>query len=212
MGLPGGYGAASCTLKPCVRTYSSSIEAGYLKERLESRSPDIKWGSSRGEYQYGLLDTHCVSAEEGAFLTARGYELHSATRWIPFHGDPIHYNSPVDYEHYYSNDWSDNLERLLHGKCVYLIPGWFLWQIGYGDGNGPFTRNPAASQFVGTVQSLKRDRSVSGEQIHNVFDGPEVLQSIYNHGRVEFGWWFGCWEWKLASELAATAQRWYFRG
>lgn len=125
-----GYGAASCTLESCVRTYNSSIEAGYLKERLEYRSPDIRWGSVRGEYQYGLLDTQCVSAEEGAFLTARGYELHNATRWIPFHGDPIHYNSPVDYEHYYSNDWSDNLERLLHGKCVYLIPGWFLWQIG----------------------------------------------------------------------------------
>lgn len=26
---------------------------------------------------------------------------------------------------------------------------------------------------------------MSGERIHNVFDGPEVLQSIYNHGRVD---------------------------
>lgn len=71
-----GYGAASFTLRPCVRTYSASIEAGYLREELISQSEAIDWGrlsqstdsqSGHGDGPYhGLLDTQCVSAQDGA--------------------------------------------------------------------------------------------------------------------------------------------------
>lgn len=179
-----GYGAASCTLKPCVRTYNATIEAGYLKERLVSRSSDVIWGSMRREFKYGLLDTQCVSAEERAFLSTRGYELHNDTRWIPFRGDLKDYNSP---ENEGSSEWPNKLESLLHRSCVYLIPGWFLRKAGFGNGEGSAARNPAASPFVGTVQGLYWDINESGETIVNNFGGPEILQSIYNYGRVDFG-------------------------
>lgn len=180
-----GYGAASCTLSPCVRTYSATIEAGYLKERLVSQSPDVPWAPLRDGYYYGLLDTQCVSEQESAFLSARGYELNNSTRWIPFYGDPDFDSSSLP-RGKYSSGWLDNLESLFHHKCVYVINGEILYKVGYGNGNGPFANNPAASQFVGTVQSLSWDSGVSGVWVLNTFNGPEVLQKIYNYGRVDF--------------------------
>lgn len=178
-----GYGAARCTLKPCVRTYSASIEAGHLKEQLISQSPDIPWDASWSPHNYGILDSQCVSAQQAAFLTARGYELNSTTRWVPFNGDISTHRVTEDG---LSSDWLSNLESLLHNKCVYLMSMELMNKIGYGNGIGPWARNPAASQFVGTVQGLRWDWNEAGDTILNTFDGPEVLQNIYNYGRVDF--------------------------
>lgn len=58
-----GYRAVSRISKPCVCTYSASIEAGLLREQLISQSPNIKWGETRGLHYYGLLDSECMSAQ-----------------------------------------------------------------------------------------------------------------------------------------------------
>lgn len=178
-----GYGAASCTLKPCVRTYSASIQGGHLTERLISQSPDIPWGTSWEPGYFGVLDTHCVSAQQATFLTARGYELNNATRWIPFNGDLSSDDSSDERD---SNDWLSNLKPLLQQKCVYQMSRFFMNKVGYGNDMGPFVRNPTASHFIGTVQGLMWDRTKSDERVVNTFAGPEVLQHIYNYGRVDF--------------------------
>lgn len=90
-----GYGAARCILKPCVRTY---VEAAYLIERLVSQSPDVTWGPSWLPNYYGLLDSHCMLAQEAGFLKDRGYEMDNTTRWIPFDGDLNNNNSFLDNE------------------------------------------------------------------------------------------------------------------
>ncbi|KAJ0115175.1 hypothetical protein J7T55_001585 [Diaporthe amygdali] len=178
-----GYGAASCTLQPCIRTYRAKIEAGFLMEQLVSQSPDIRWGSPRDLYYHGLLDTKCMSIQEVAFLETRGYELHNTTRWIPFYGDPSN-NNMTTYD--VSSDWVSNVESLLRHKCLHLISRWFISKVGYGNGRGPSAHDPAASQFVGTVRGLMWDTNESDEDILNVFGGPEVLQNIYNYGKVDF--------------------------
>ncbi|KAI7788942.1 hypothetical protein LA080_005044 [Diaporthe eres] len=178
-----GYGAASSTLKPCVRTYSARIEAGTLKEQLISQSPDMDWGSSWGRNYYGLLDTHCVSAQQAAFLTSRGYELRNTTRWIPFYGD-VSAGHPL--EQWASNEWSSNLESLLRHKCVYLISPDFINKVAYANVMGAWNRTTAASQLVGTVRGLAADATEFVDRRFNVFDGPELLQDIYDYGRVDF--------------------------
>lgn len=179
-----GYGAASCTLKPCVRTYSAELDAGHLKERLISQSPDIDWGSSWGPNYYGLLDTQCVSAQQVDFLTSRGYEMHNTTRWIPFYGDV---SAGHTMEQLVSDEWPENLESLLRDKCVYIISPELINKVGYGNGMGAFNLNPAASLFVGTVRGLVKDKDESRlEDIYTIFDGPEVIQNIYDYGRVDF--------------------------
>lgn len=178
-----GYGAASCTLKPCVRTYRAELDAGHLKERLISQSPDIDWGSSWGPKYHGLLDTQCVSAQQAAFLTARGYEMQNTTRWIPFYGDA---SAAHAMEQLNSDEWLDNLESLLHHKCVYIISPQLMNKVGYGNAMGALNRNSAASQFVGTVRGLGKDYDESNNVIFANFDGPEVIQNIYDYGRVDF--------------------------
>lgn len=190
-----GYGAASCTLRPCVRTYSASVEAGHLREDLISQSAAIDWGRltqsadsqlgrniSDGPY-HGLLDTECVSTQEGAFLTTRGYDLQNTTGWIPFQGDLSQDSSSREEA---SSDWDSHVESLLRQNCLYLISGYFLYTVGYGNDMGPHVMNPDASDFVGTVQALMSGINQFGDDVYDVFGGPEMLQNIYDYGRVDF--------------------------
>ncbi|KAI0896075.1 hypothetical protein F4806DRAFT_50498 [Annulohypoxylon nitens] len=43
----GQYGAATCTLQPCVRVYNATVEAGHLTERLVTESGDLAWGKTQ---------------------------------------------------------------------------------------------------------------------------------------------------------------------
>lgn len=190
-----GYGAASCTLRPCVRTYSANIEAGHLTEQLTSQSAaiHIDWGSSLQSVDgsfgpddssyIGLLDTQCVSRQEGAFLATKGFDLHNTTRWIPFHRDLSDVSLSQEET---SSDWDSHVESLLRHNCLYLMSSNFLYAVGYGNNMGPHVTNPDASKFVGTVQALMPGVNQFGDYIYNVFGGPEILQNIYDYGRVDF--------------------------
>ncbi|KAK8061169.1 hypothetical protein PG997_015390 [Apiospora hydei] len=75
------YGAATCSLYPCVRMYNAAVENGQLKERLVAHSDDQQlavrvWGSSaygslpggNGDSMITTLDTECLSAKETDIL------------------------------------------------------------------------------------------------------------------------------------------------
>lgn len=51
---------------------------------------------------------------------------------------------------------------------------------------GPHAMNPDASKFVGRVQALMRGMNQFGDDVYDVFGGPEMLQNIYDYGRVDF--------------------------
>lgn len=188
-----GYGAASCTLRPCVRTYSANIEACHLSEQLKSQSAAVDWGSSLQSVDgrlgpdddpyIGLLDTQCVSTQEGAFLATRGYDLHNTTRWIPFNGDLS--DDSLSREET-SNDWDSHVESLLRHNCLYLMSSYFLYAVGYGNNMGPHIMNPDASKFVGKLQALMLRVNQFGDEVYNDFGGPEILQNIYDYVKVDF--------------------------
>lgn len=178
-----GYGAAACTLKPCIRTYSASIDSGRLTEHRVSQSADIKWGLY--EKYYGILDSHCLSAEEWAFLTARGYTIDDTRRWVRFEGDLS--GADLGFEHGYSEDWLNGMRSLLDDKCLYLVDIHLINKISYGTWAGPFIHNPAASNVVGAVRGLQKSFTESNKQtVIDTFNGPQLLQVMYNYGSVEF--------------------------
>lgn len=123
-----GYGAARCKLRPCIREYNATIEAGKLTENLVSQTDlDQKWGIGPPEGEagtvsddaswLGLLDTSCVSVSQLESLEAAGYDTRD--RWVPYDVDfPLNASStPKD---------APFPQSLLEAKCLYLFRRKFL--------------------------------------------------------------------------------------
>lgn len=179
-----GYGAASCTLRPCVREYSASIQAGHLTEHLVSQSPDVKWGSTRddtGNYYYGLMDIHCMSAQEKTFLEDWGYHWNDATRWIPFEGD---LNKPSISDFFGANisrlEWSETIGDLVDHRCLHLIDGGFLSNVDL-PGPGVITNG-----FKGALRGEGRIERDYGTVVSEFNGEPQILLKMYNFGSVDF--------------------------
>ncbi|KAI0457327.1 hypothetical protein F5B21DRAFT_521189 [Xylaria acuta] len=63
------WGAATCSLQPCVRSYTANVDGGRLTETLNF---------------LGVVDTKCVNDVERKELIAAGYPVDSNTRWLPY--------------------------------------------------------------------------------------------------------------------------------
>jgi len=175
-----GYGAASCSLSPCVRSYSSTIEAGELHETRVSTSNSTRssWGHTvppppnRSDpvptiYRpyLGMVDTTCLSAHERQSLLNVGYHLDSSTRWLA-------YNLTFDPQ---SQNISSNAsfpESMLVSECIYIIDHLLvvtLWETYLKD------------FFQATVEG----DSFNSDVIETL-RGSQNLQTIYNYGDVSF--------------------------
>lgn len=90
-----GYGAARCSLFPCVRTYNTTVNAGMVTESLiEYTTLEILrnkpyWdttseyhGSLGGNYTLVLVNTSCVSPDDKQQLLNQGYQTDS--RWLVY--------------------------------------------------------------------------------------------------------------------------------
>lgn len=172
-----GYGAAECILQPCVRTYSSSIEAGRINETVVDQSNlDQHWGygtapsplgdQSFGTSFYSLLDLECVTDADRGNLAEIGYDVDGGGRWIS-------YNMTFDPSNNTINDVNGSAafpESLLAGDCLYIIEHPFidnLWQ------------QVLSRLIVGSV-TRKFD---AGRRFYN-FNGSEQLLHLYNSGNV----------------------------
>ena len=168
-----GYGAASCSLSPCVRTYTSTIEAGELHETQVSTSNSTK--SSWGHLvppplqiyipYLGMIDTVCLCASERQSLLKAGYHLDPSTRWLA-------YNLTFDPTTKNISSNASFPESMLFNECIYILDNLFvstLWDAYLKD------------VFQGTVEG----DAGRGDTIE-VLRGSQVLQSIYNYGGVSF--------------------------
>lgn len=87
-----GYGGANCRFRPCIQTYTASIESGILTETLfeESDVDDDSWGLNRfnvDDIPYGgLIDLSRVTPQLSTQMREEGYDLEAsgATRWMIF--------------------------------------------------------------------------------------------------------------------------------
>ena len=174
-----GYGAASCSLSPCVRTCTSTIEAGVLHETRVSTSNNIRssWGKpplpslvplipvQMHNTYLAMVDTLCLSVYERRGLLNAGYHLGSSTRWLA-------YNLTFDPQSQILSSNASFPEPMLINECIYGIDSVIvltLWDAYLKD------------LFQGTVEG---DAGNSGAI--EVLRGSQILQTIYNYGEVSF--------------------------
>jgi hypothetical protein len=168
-----GYGAVSCLVGQCVRTYQASIQAGQLTETLvDNTQPFSGWGDSFVDnlQMNSMVDTHCISPDEIHGLTSNGYVISPQNRWLQFNLTP-----PEGYIYTDSIPANATFPLSMFTKgCVYMIPYVFVQG---------FYEYFLGSLLNGTVLA---DRGAGG--LASGFSGPQVLQRLYNYGSTNFTW------------------------
>lgn len=185
-----GYGAATCLMRPCLRTYSARVEAGRLTETLvEHTDPAADWGYSRvddGELvagstnektYFGLVDKSCISNDQHQQLAIAGYSGlgENQTRWLPYKVtyDPTRYNATA-----YNTTLSASL---LASRCLFLVDDQFvnrMWdEVLYDSFLGTVKRNRRHWNHLYSPPEDVRKPNV-------LFGGPDPLRYLWNSGRV----------------------------
>ncbi|KAI1406758.1 hypothetical protein F5Y13DRAFT_197180 [Hypoxylon sp. FL1857] len=165
-----GWGAASCTLDPCVRVYQSSINAGILSETVVEDSTALKWGTGQPNSTInnllvmGLVDTKCVTPQERDGLIKDGYKIDPATRWLG-------YNTTTDVTLTTPADAPFPASLSAH-NCLY--------NLDYSTNIGLFI-NYLVKFFTGTITGQWAEGGCCMG-----FDGPQDLLSIFNFSDVDF--------------------------
>lgn len=78
----GGIGAASCSLFPCVRTYTAKVEGGRFKETLLSVAK--KWDYAPNSIDMtAMVNVRCLNANDRKSLIDTGYEIEGKS-WVPY--------------------------------------------------------------------------------------------------------------------------------
>ncbi|KAI0852748.1 hypothetical protein F5Y00DRAFT_272406 [Daldinia vernicosa] len=167
-----GYGAATCTIQPCVRVYNATVEAGHLAERLISQSETMAWSTSYWENATNgdastwleMVDTHCLTPKDIDELADQGCGINKTYRWLP-------------YDISGSEASSSLTDSLLARKCVYLM------DYRFGVYVGPST---ISQNFNGILKATTTATVDFTEISISSFDGPQTLQHIYDAGNIDF--------------------------
>ena len=129
--------AYSCSILPCIKSYTAEVERFTLKETLISEHMvPYAWDSPAQEYQ--VADLRCVNESSKQILGDMGYDLQNTTQWLPYEVT-VFWNATtreVDYSGFCDNipstkttkfcDNDNNLKaeftRLVPVECMYVYP------------------------------------------------------------------------------------------
>ncbi|KAI0437556.1 hypothetical protein F4803DRAFT_538370 [Xylaria telfairii] len=121
------WGAATCSLQPCVRSYTANVDGGQLTETLVGQSEaNMTWGygesaSTSGlvvlQNFLGIVNTECINDAERKGLIAAGYKFDNNTRWLPYN---LTFNPRID-----THANAAFPESLLAHECLYTIDASF---------------------------------------------------------------------------------------
>lgn len=171
-----GYGAATCSLQPCVQIYNATITAGNLEEHLTESSSDTPWGTVHDQHGAGisylaLLDTHCSAKIQMPTKSDATME----SRWLP-------YNLTISDE----SPLPEDAVSLLENGCLYISESDSVL-----DYASQYLRGTVEATAVGSY-SFDMDVGpsvVEKIQVASMSDlkGPELILSIYNWGHTDFG-------------------------
>lgn len=168
-----GYGAATCSLQPCIQIYNASISAGILEEHLVESSSDTAWGmiyDQEGLPAYlTLIDTQCA----GQVQTPSDWNSSMGSRWLPYN-----FNLPITFDSFIDVDaihLPDDVQTLLESGCLYIMSADSLL---------------LAAELEGTIQPTAMSAGGSGAGDTEVgdladFEGPEMIRGIYNWGHTD---------------------------
>lgn len=157
-----GYGAARCSIYPCVKTLNSNVTVGILKENVVSTSPSDQWAMDPSGWYESTLDLNCTTSEQGAKLQSMGYHWSPGQRWLGFNAS---FNGP--------NSSYDELSNILSSQgCLYSYLGYVvksLWTTYLG------------TLFNGTVSGC-----VGSSQDPRIVTGSQCPLQIFNWGEMSF--------------------------
>lgn len=179
-----GYGAATCSLQPCVQVYNATISAGVLEEHLVASSSDSTWGTvtdKRGTPVYlALVDTQCPTERNG--MNGNTSVEH---RWLPYDlnltdpnyvssipdSDPSGAYSPQSSEIHFPDD----ITSLIEDGCLYLI-------------SADDIMSRTSNYLFGTVETGLTGYLSGDSEVLTMsnFEGPVIIRSIYNRGNTDF--------------------------
>lgn len=166
-----GYGAATCTIKPCIQVYNATVTAGTFKENLVTTLSGTSWGRIRGvdsnyTYYLAMVDSQCSQQERTD--SSADSELKDRLKSFDFNipDADIDLNAPPK-----------ELLSLVEDGCLHLVaPDYLLYTVG--------------QYLQGTVQALPQKYSNSPDNFKILemahFEGPPVTQNIYNWGNTDF--------------------------
>ena len=162
-----GYGAASCRIDPCVKTYEATITAGSLEEKIVDVSPLEAWGDgsldgSLSGRTFTTLDVACLSSKDRENLQAANYTISDNQKWLA-------YNLTWNISDALSS--SEFPQSLVSNGCLYgynYVAHNSLWgfqsQIFVDAVNGFFGKGASPTAF----------------------NGPQIQQQIFNWGNISY--------------------------
>ncbi|OCT45850.1 hypothetical protein CLCR_01427 [Cladophialophora carrionii] len=161
-----GYGAAQCSLVPCIRTYEAAISNGTVDETLISTSRD--WGYS---YRVSKASVYvpCLSAQQKRALKDQGYPITDSMVWLPYdHNiDP----STGMWELNATHGTNQSATDIVPPKCLYEF--FFLAMTSINE-------YLQSQIFNGTVTAYGSDGRAAFTSTN------PVVAAIYNGGNISF--------------------------
>lgn len=158
-----GYGAASCSLYPCIRSYRATVSQKILKETLLSTSSEF--APDDHLMAAATVDVGCLSPALRQALVDIGYTINETTEWIGYRGPGLFGNATLETE-----PSAAVPDVTVPAECQYQIYEPTMMSLDYF----------MASFFNGSVI---KDPSSSYDYVTT---GPVQLNKFFNAGSVSF--------------------------
>ena len=179
-----GFGAASCSMYPCIRTYKAEVVKGLVQESIVDEYDVFGSGTwPTLDPVYAAIEVACLSNDDRSLLRRAGYSFEDQATWIPYNmtngGNAsfhiairdIEESPPVDYAAMAAFE-----NRTADRGCLYATDADFqqgliayLDDVSSGDivGSRADVYDAASAQDVTTISQLS---------------GPQLPQVLYNWG------------------------------
>lgn len=175
-----GYGAANCTIKPCVRTYTAEVKEGVATERL--RSTASQFYTRPGEsVVLAMVDVPCLSQNQRQKLVGCGYSINNTTDMVPYR-ESLELTAwddggnPQDAGYGFEGDATE-----LPGYCNHTAPTQCVYQMSISIRNSvELWLEELLSGSVGRVHS-RTDGGV-------IWSGSNEMKKMYNDSNPSFAY------------------------
>lgn len=168
-----GYGAAVCTMRPCVKVYNATVAAGVFEENLITTISGTDWGSIRDKNGWtvylAMLDSQCASRNHSE--SSPNVDIRS--RWMPF-DLTVASSDPATF----AKSLPSNVTSLIQDGCLYLasIESTLISSpLEYLRG---FVQSTTVFTWYDIDDTLIMDTWG--------FEGPPILRTIYDWGFTDF--------------------------
>jgi Protein of unknown function (DUF3176) len=181
-----GIGAASCSLFPCVRTYTAEVKDGEFKESLRSMAEE--WGLPPIRIDLvAMVNVKCLNVQDRKSLDHAGYEIEGKS-WIPYN---ITVNS-VSGKFSTGSDVESN-NGTVSRQCIYQFAPTAGLSIGYfleGFLNGTIIpgTNPYEYRGSAQLQNLYNEANLTFDRIDETWRNlsDSITTYIRQHGGANF--------------------------